>query len=63
MTTETRFARVLDRIAAGTRVVHIRDYDSRRAERNGGNGHNGHLENAVTRLEAAADELWSALER
>lgn len=60
MNTETRFARALDRLAAGTRVVGIRAYDERRAERN---GDSDNLEQAVERLEAAVDALWSALEK
>lgn len=60
MTTETRIARAVDRLAAGVRVVGIRNYDEQRAKRNG-DDRDGHLLAAAEQLEAAADQLWEAL--
>lgn len=55
-----RLARALDRLATGSRVIGIRDYDEKRAKRNGEKRDEG-LEAAVLRVEAAAQELWQAL--
>lgn len=60
MGAQTRFARALDRIAVGTRVIGMRDYDSERAQRNGKHRDEG-LEKAAAKLEAAADELWAVI--
>jgi hypothetical protein len=60
MTPQMRLSRALERLSAGAGVIHIREGDSRRAERNG-DGRDERLEEAVDKFEAAADELWKAL--
>lgn len=59
MQAQTRIGRAVDRIAAATRVIGVREYDSERAKRNGERDHG--MEQAAEKLEAAADQLWKAI--
>lgn len=62
MTVQDRLASVLNRLATGARVTKIREADRIRAEKKGDEARDERLGEAIARLEAAADSLWSALD-
>lgn len=60
MTAETRIAKAVGRLADATSVIRAREVDAYRAERDG-KSRDQHLEDAASKLESAADELWAAI--